>query len=166
MSQHDVCPLCTQTIAPGVGAAAFRGRIAHLTCWLEWRDGRRESPRRSILVVDDDDGGRYATCRMLQHANFHVREAGDGVAALAALQEPPDLVLLDLHLPDIDGFELCRRIKSDPETAAIRVLPFTAVFLTDDDRKRALSVGADGYLVRPFTAEQLVAAVNGLIGVN
>ena len=166
MSQKDLCGLCEKTIAPGVGAAAFRGRMAHLTCWLEWREGRRESPRPAILVVDDDDAGRYATCRMLRHANFEVTEVATGPAALEAAQSRPDLILLDLKLPGVDGFEVCRRIKSDPETASIRVLPFTGVFLTDDDRQRALSVGADGYLVRPFTAADLVTAINGLIGVR
>jgi CheY-like chemotaxis protein len=166
MTHYDQCVLCAQTIAPGVGAAAFRGRMAHLSCWLEWREGRRESPQLAILVVDDDDGGRYATSRMLQHAGFEVIEAASGDAALRAVKSHPDLVLLDLQLPGMDGFEVCRRIKSDPETASVRVLPFTAVYLTDDDRQRALSVGADGYLVRPFTAAELVAAVNGLIGVR
>lgn len=166
MPQHDICALCGQTIEAGLGAAAFRGRMAHLTCWLEWREGRRESPRLAVLVVDDDDAGRYATCRMLQHANFEVIEAASGDAALTAVKSRPDLVLLDLKLPGVDGFEVCRRIKSDPETASIRVLPFTAVYLTEHDRQRALSVGADGYLVRPFTAAELVTAVNGLIGVR
>ena len=166
MSGYDVCPLCEREIRPGAGAAAFRGRIAHIGCWLEWRGGQRAAPRPSILVVDDDDAGRYATRKLLERANFEVSEAPDGSTALRAVAQRPDLILLDLQLPDLDGFEICRRIKSSPDTAAIRVLPFTAVFRNDSDRRRAFEAGADGYLVRPIAAEELVATVNGLIGVG
>ncbi len=166
MNAYDLCPLCALAIDPGVGAAAFRGRIAHLSCWLDWREGRRESPRPSVLVVDDDEVGRYAACRALQRANFDVMEAADGTTALNAVAERPDLVLLDLQLPGVDGFEVCRRIKSSPETASIRVLPFTAVFKTDVDRRRALDAGADGFLIRPVPPEELIATVTGLIGVG
>jgi CheY-like chemotaxis protein len=166
VNAYDVCPLCDREIDPGVGAAAFRGRIAHLACWLEWREGRRSSPRPSILVVDDDEAGRYATCRILEKANFSVVEAPDGSSALTAVADRPDLVLLDLQLPDVDGFEVCRRIKSAPATASIRVLPFTAVFKNDADRRRAFEAGADGFLIRPIPAGELVATVNGLIGVG
>ena len=166
MSVHDICPLCDREIEPGVGAAAFRGRIAHLSCWLDWREGRLASPRPSILVVDDDEAGRYATCRILERANFDVVEAADAASALRALAGRPDLVLLDIQLPDLDGFEVCRRIKSSPATASIRVLPFTGVFRNDADRKRAFEAGADGYLVRPVPPDELVATVTGLIGVG
>jgi DNA-binding response OmpR family regulator len=161
----DVCPLCDCVIEPGGGAAALGGRIAHLTCWLDWREGRRRRwPRRSILVVDDDEGGRYATCRTLQHANFQTLEAVDGASALHALGERPDLIVLDLRLPGLDGFEVCRRVKSSPLTADIRVLPLTAVYTSDADRRRAIALGADGYLVRPLTPGELVATVTSLIG--
>lgn len=166
MSAVDVCPLCEREVEPGAGAAAFRGRMAHLSCWLEWREGRRTSPRPSILVVDDDEAGRYAARRILERANFEVVEAADGASALRAVAERPDLVLLDIQLPDVDGFEVCRRIKSSPATASIRVLPFTGVYRNDSDRKRAFEAGADGYLVRPVSPEELVATVNGLIGVG
>ena len=162
----DICRLCDQRIDPGVGAAAFRGGIAHLSCWLDWREGRRKSPRPSILVVDDDEAGRYATCRILRQANFEVIEAADGASALRGLAERPDLILLDLQLPDLDGFEICRRVKSNPETASIRVLPFTAVFRHDADRKRAFGVGADGYLVRPIPPEALLATITSLVGIG
>ena len=161
-----VCPLCERDIRPGEGAAAFRGRMAHIPCWLDWREGRRESPRPSVLVVDDDEAERYATRRVLEHAEIAVVEAPNGRAALEALGGRPDLVLLDLQLPDLDGFEVCRRIKSDPATASTRVLPYTAVFRNEIARRRALEAGADGYLVKPLSAQQLVATVHGLIGVG
>ena len=162
----NICALCEARIEPGDGAAAFRGRVAHIACWLEWRDGRRESPRPSVLVVDDDDATRYTTRRVLQAAGFSVTEAENAGAALAAIAHRPDLILLDLRLPDLDGFEVCRRIKSDPGTASVRVVPFTAVFHDDSDRRRAFAVGADGYLIKPIAPEQLVATVNALIGMG
>jgi len=160
------CALCGVSIESGSGAAAFRGRIAHVECWLEWREGRRSAPRPTVLVVDDDEPTRYATVRMLKTADFDVTEAGDAHTALAAIARRPDLILLDLQLPDMDGFEVCRRIKSDPATASVRVLPFTAVFKDDVDRKRAFDVGADGYLIKPLAAPQLIATVNALIGIG
>ena len=161
-----LCPLCERDIRPGDGAAAFRGRMAHIPCWLDWREGRRESPRPFVLVVDDDDATRYTTRRVLEHADFAVVEAPTGTAALEALEHRPDLVLLDMQLPDLDGFEVCRRIKSDPARASMRVVPYTAVFKNDIDRRRALEAGADGYLIKPLPADQLVATVHGLIGVG
>jgi len=162
----NVCALCEARIEPGDGAAAFRGRVSHIACWLEWRDGRRESPRPSVLVVDDDDATRYTTRRVLEAAGFTVTEAANAAAALDAIAHRPDLILLDLRLPDLDGFEVCRRIKSDPGTASVRVVPFTAVFHDDSDRRRAFAVGADGYLIKPIAPEQLVATVNALIGMG
>ena len=162
----NVCPLCEREIRPGEGAAAFRGRMAHIPCWLDWREGRRATPRPSVLVVDDDAASRYTTCRVLERAEFAVVEAPNGQAALEALLKRPDLILLDLQLPDLDGFEVCRRIKSDPLTASMRVLPYTGVFTSDIDRRRALEAGADGYLVKPLAADQLVATVHGLIRVG
>ena len=165
MSAHDVCPLCEKEIGSGAGVASFQGRLAHVACWLDWRD-RSAAPRRAVLIVDDDEAGRYATRRVLERANFDVSEASDGSSALTALARHPDLVLLDLRLPDVDGFEICRRIKSSPETASIRILPLTGVFTSERDRRRALALGADGYLVRPVSPEKLVAAVNGIIGLS
>ena len=165
MSAYDICPLCDREIAPGAGAAAFRGGMAHVACWLDHREGPSSS-RRSVLVVDDDAAGRYATRRILERANFAVTEASDGSSALTAIAQHPDVVLLDLRLPDLDGFEICRRVKSSPATASIRVLPLTAVFTSERDRLRALAAGADGFLVRPVSADDLVSAVNGLIGIG
>jgi CheY-like chemotaxis protein len=73
-----------------------------------------------ILNVDDHDAGRYARTRFLTRAGFAVEEAGTGNQALQAVRDrPPDLVLLDINLPDLDGFEVCRRIKADAETSRI-----------------------------------------------
>ena len=75
-----------------------------------------------ILNVDDHDAGRYARTRFLSRAGFVVEEAATGEQALACLRDKrPDIVLLDINLPDIDGFEICRRIKSDPKQAVCRL---------------------------------------------
>ena len=76
-----------------------------------------------ILNVDDNDGARYAKSRVLKRAGFEVIEAADGEDALRlAISESPSLILLDTQLPDLDGFEVCRQLKSDPLTKTILIL--------------------------------------------
>jgi PAS domain S-box-containing protein len=117
-----------------------------------------------ILNVDDNDGARYAKTRMLQVAGFEVIEAATGSDALNLVrQESPDLVLLDVKLPDINGLEVCKRIKSDPTTASTLVLQTSAALIHRTDKVRALEGGADNYLVAPIEAEELVANVNALL---
>ena len=87
-----------------------------------------------ILVVDDNEAGRYAKCRMLRQADFQVKEAGSGGEALQIIAaERPDLVCLDVRLPDINGFEVCRRIKTDPLLRTM-VLQMSASFVGQDDK--------------------------------
>jgi PAS domain S-box-containing protein len=117
-----------------------------------------------ILNVDDDDGGRYVTTRILRQAGFSVDEATTGSEALRKVAlESPYLVLLDVNLPDIHGFEVCRRIKSDPATAAIPVLQMSATYVEGTDRARGLEGGADAYLVEPVEPAELVATINAFI---
>ena len=82
-----------------------------------------------ILLVDDDLAKRYTIAKTLTLAGFEVYEAGSGAEALRLVASLPDLVILDVKLPDIDGFEVCRRIKSDPATAAIPVLHISTTFV-------------------------------------
>src|SRR5262245_2909104 len=100
----------------------------------------------TILNVDDNEAGRHATSRMLRKARFQVTEAESGAAALRLAREGPDLIVLDVNLPDHDGFEVCRRLKADPATAAIPVLQLSGSFIQSLDRVRGLESGADGYL--------------------
>ncbi|MDB5729127.1 MAG: hybrid sensor histidine kinase/response regulator, partial [Noviherbaspirillum sp.] len=117
-----------------------------------------------ILNVDDNDGARYVKTRVLQVAGFEVIEAATGSDALALVkQRTPDLVLLDVKLPDINGLEVCRIIKTDPATASILVLQTSAALIHRNDKIRALEGGADNYLVAPIEAEELVANVNALL---
>ena len=117
-----------------------------------------------ILNVDDNDGARYAKTRILQSAGFRVMEAANGTDALAMVrEEDPALVLLDVKLPDINGIEVCRRIKADPDTNCVLVLQTSAALTGRADKIRGLEGGADNYLAAPIEADELVANVNALL---
>ncbi|QJE01331.1 response regulator [Massilia forsythiae] len=117
-----------------------------------------------ILNVDDNDGARYAKTRILQSAGFQVVEASNGTDALALTRRGDiALVLLDVKLPDINGLEVCRRIKADPDSAAVLVLQTSAALTGRADRIRGLDGGADNYLAAPIEADELVANVNALL---
>src|SRR5579884_2214917 len=103
----------------------------------------------TILAVDDEPANRYARARGLRKAGFTVVEAATGAEALRLAADRPDLILLDVNLPDLDGFEVCRRLKADPATAAIPILQTSAQRVGPEDRVQGLEGGADGYLVLP-----------------
>lgn len=117
----------------------------------------------TVLNVDDYAAGRYATTRLLRQAGFEVLEAQTGSDALRRATENPDLIVLDINLPDIDGFEVCRRLKADPQTADIPVLQMSASYLGTENRVRGLEGGADAYLTQPVQPRELVATVNALL---
>ncbi|MDR5739912.1 MULTISPECIES: response regulator [unclassified Caballeronia] len=120
-----------------------------------------------ILNVDDNDGARYAKTRILSRAGFNVIEAGTGTAALERVRaESPDLVLLDVKLPDINGLEVCRQIKASPETAGTLVLQTSAAAVHSLDRIRGLEGGADSYLTEPVEPAELIAHVRALLRVR
>jgi signal transduction histidine kinase len=117
-----------------------------------------------VLNVDDNDGARYAKSRILTRAGLRVIEAASGGEALLAAQEHrPDLVLLDMKLPDIHGLEVCRMLKQDPATSSVLVLQTSASYLSSADKIRALDGGADNYLFEPIEPEELVANVRALL---
>src|SRR5471030_2175472 len=114
-----------------------------------------------ILNVDDNDGARYAKSRILRLAGFATVEASNGRDALRVVMESsPVLVLLDTKLPDLSGFDVCKSIKTDPQTEDVLVLQTSASFLNSADKIRALDGGADNYLVEPIEADELIANVN------
>ena len=117
-----------------------------------------------ILVVDDNPANLYSTARVLKGAGFRVLEAGTGLDAVAlATKELIDLVVLDVNLPDIDGFEVCRRLKSIEHMARTPVIHLSATFIKDVDKVQGLEVGADGYLTHPVEPPVLVATVNAFL---
>lgn len=117
-----------------------------------------------ILNVDDSDGARYAKGRVLRLAGYEVIDAASGQEALDCVREEgPDLVLLDVKLPDINGREVCRRIKQNPATATTLVLQTSAAMIDLESRVKALDAGADAFLVEPIEPEELVASVRALL---
>jgi PAS domain S-box-containing protein len=119
--------------------------------------------RTVILHIEDDPAGRYAISRILQREGFTVREAATGSDGLRLVREGSDLVILDVNLPDMNGFEVCQRIKADPSTATIPVLHLSASYVTDEARVTGLEGGADSYLVQPVSPDVLVATVRALL---
>jgi PAS domain S-box-containing protein len=120
-------------------------------------------PNSFILLVDDDEGKRYTLAKTLIRAGFLVREAATGGEALELLSARPDLVILDVKLPDISGFEVCRRIKSDPATSVIPVLHISTTFVHLEDKIQGLDSGADGYLTNVAEPMELIATVRALL---
>jgi PAS domain S-box-containing protein len=117
----------------------------------------------TILNVDDEDAVRYAISRILRQAGFEVIEAANGAEALRLVKKNPDLVILDVNLPDIIGFEVCRRIKADPATSSIPVLHLSATYLDSQSRVKGLEGGADGYLTHPVEPPVLISTVKALL---
>ncbi len=125
---------------------------------------RAAKQRETILNVDDNEAARYAKGRMLAEGGYEVVEAATGMEALEKVVErKPDLVLLDVGLPNIDGIEVCRRLKSSRETALIPVVHVSASFVESSDRVRGLEGGADAYLVAPLDSRVLLATVRALL---
>lgn len=121
-------------------------------------------PSPVVLNVDDNEPGLYAKSRILKRAGFTVIEARDGATAMALVaRESPQLVLLDVQLPDISGLEICRRIKSDPATRRIPVLHISATHVTEADQKVGMESGAEIYLVEPLAPEELITVVRTLL---
>jgi two-component system CheB/CheR fusion protein len=120
-------------------------------------------PQPTILNVDDDAAVRYVRTRVLEQAGFGVTEAATGGEALRLAANLPNLILLDVHLPDLDGLEVCRRLKSDPATQFIPVLHVSATAREMIDRVRGLDGGADSYLTEPVEPEVLVATARALL---
>jgi two-component system, NtrC family, sensor kinase len=117
----------------------------------------------TILVVDDRPANRYSTVHALTHSGFKVIEAESGREALELAKQIPAAILLDVKLPDILGYEVCRRIKSNPRTSHIPVLQLSVAFADNESRVYALESGADAYLTQPVEPNVLVATVRSLV---
>jgi two-component system sensor histidine kinase/response regulator len=121
-------------------------------------------PTAVLINVDDNEPARYARTRILLQAGFTVHDAATGGQALQKIGEVrPDLVLLDVHLPDMDGIEVCRWIKNREETAAVIVLQISASAVSAPQATAALNTGADSYLVEPVDPDVLVATIRALL---
>ncbi len=117
----------------------------------------------TVLAVDDSQPVRDLLERILTPAGYTVSFAKDGGEALAAVPGAhPDIILIDIKLPTMDGYAVCRALKSNPATANIPVLMLTGMDETDDIRT-ALRYGADGYLMKPFRVEDLRGKIQELL---
>jgi putative two-component system response regulator len=120
----------------------------------------------TILIVDDTEGSARMLERLLVRDGYRVRLARDGAQALKAVaQEMPDLILLDVVMPTLDGFETCRRLKTDPATRLVPVVLVTAL-TNRTDRIAGLEVGADDFLSKPVNAAELAARVRSLLRIK
>ncbi|WP_263359868.1 ATP-binding response regulator [Acidicapsa ligni] len=120
------------------------------------------SPAR-VLIVDDRPANRYLVTHTLRRLGFDVLEASTGKEALELANQHPKVVILDVKLPDILGYEVCRRLKANPLTAHIPVLQLSAAFLSSESKVHALESGADAFLAQPVDSNLLIATVKSLI---
>ncbi len=118
----------------------------------------------SVLLVEDDHAGRRLYAEWLTQAGFSVDQAHNGLQALErAFESVPDIVVTDLNIPGIDGFELTRRLKDDPRTRTVPVVAVTGYAAFQADPGRAIRAGCDAVLEKPCSPEDLETAIRTLI---
>ncbi|UYG09288.1 response regulator transcription factor [Halomonas sp. M4R1S46] len=116
-----------------------------------------------VLVVDDEPNIVLSLEFLMQQAGFEVTTAGDGQTALDCVAaETPDLVLLDISLPDISGFDVLERLRADPALARLPIIMLTA-HGREVEREKGLALGADDYITKPFSTQALVDKVRALL---
>lgn len=119
---------------------------------------------KKVLVVDDEPNIVMSLRFLMEREGYQVEVAPTGKAALDALgREPADLVLLDVMMPDIDGFEVCQRIRTSSAWAATKVIMLTAKG-REVEREKGLALGADAYVTKPFSTRDLVVRVKQMLG--
>ena len=119
---------------------------------------------KTVLLVEDNEDNLIVYRTILDHVGYKVIEARDGEEGVArARADKPDLILMDVSLPKMDGWEATRRIKADADTRQIPIIAVTAHAL-DDDREKATQVGCDGYLAKPVAPRRVVEEVERFIG--
>jgi len=117
-----------------------------------------------ILVVDDEPDIVRVIVKIMQSRGHEVDTAADGPEALEQIKDArPDVVILDLNLPKMDGFEVCKRIKDDPATKHIPVVMMSAAYVSVQDAERGTNLGADEYVTKPFLREVLIHNVERLL---
>lgn len=119
--------------------------------------------KRRVLVIEDTDDNRRILRDLLASAGYETDEAVDGVEGLAAARnDPPGLILLDIQLPLMDGYEVARRIRAEPALAAVPIIAVTSFALAGDEG-RAREAGCDAYVSKPFSPRELLKLVRRLL---
>jgi DNA-binding response OmpR family regulator len=122
--------------------------------------------KKTILVVDDNPANLHLLSTLLTEAGYDLRPAITGGLALAAMKlELPDLILLDVKMPEMDGYEVCRRLKSDERTRGVPVI-FVSALEESLDKVRAFSVGGVDYITKPFQCDEVLARVKAHISLR
>ncbi|WP_346797902.1 response regulator [Halomonas sp. Bachu 37] len=117
-----------------------------------------------VLVVDDEPNIVLSLEFLMEQAGFEVTTAADGEQALVSVKEtPPDLLLLDISLPGISGFDVLEQLRGDPETARLPIIMLTA-HGREVEREKGMALGADDYITKPFSTQALVSKVQALLG--
>ena len=118
---------------------------------------------KKILVIEDDPSSLRLTHYLLEHKGYQVLTATNGLDGLRkARREKPDLVILDIMLPGMDGYEICHHLRADPETAPMPILMLSAK-AREVDRETGLKVGADEYMTKPASPSEIIARIEGLL---
>ncbi|MGC2696491.1 MAG: response regulator [Candidatus Angelobacter sp.] len=117
----------------------------------------------TILAVDDTDAQLYFVSHVLSNAGFAVKKTMSGSETLKLAEDLPDLIILDVKLPDLNGFEICRRLKENPATANIPVVFLSSVHDPADGKRRAQYLGAYEFLSYPIQPDQLTVIVNAVL---
>ena len=121
------------------------------------------TPQQTVLVVDDEPFICRSLSFVLRKGNYHVVEARNGEEALAAVREhKPDLVFMDVMMPKLNGFDVCARIKQDPELRDTRVILLTAKG-QDSDREVGTKAGADDYMTKPFSPTKILERARAML---
>jgi twitching motility two-component system response regulator PilG len=131
---------------------------------MPFNDERRARvPKKKILIVEDEESLLKLESILLTSKGFEVKGVTNGRAALEEIQKShPDLVLLDIMLPEMDGFEVCKKIKDDPQTREIPVIMLTAK-KTREDMEKGKEVGADCYITKPFKSAMVIETIQRYI---
>lgn len=117
-----------------------------------------------ILVVDDEPDIVRFVVKTMESRGHDVTKAVNGKLAIEQVaKDRPDVIILDLNLPEMDGFEVCRRLKGDPATSDIPIVMMSAAYVTIEDARHGAETGADEYVVKPFLSEVLVNNVERLL---
>jgi CheY-like chemotaxis protein len=124
----------------------------------------RDRARLTILNVDDNQGHRYAITRVLTNAGFEVIEATTGTEALIRALSRPNLIILDINLPDMLGFDVCRQLKANPATRDIPIIHISATYPSEMAREESIGSGAARFMSHPRNVYDVVRAVNQELG--